>query len=81
MSNRRQFLQTGIAAAAIPLVGRAVGGGTIEIGSGRQLFLDDQLIDPFRSSGVSRELNRPYRIQRVLKPERPSEALSFIFYC
>ena len=51
------------------------------IGSDRQLFFDDRLIDPELSRGTRRALNGPLRIRRVLKPERPSEALGFIFYC
>lgn len=79
-ASRRQFLQTG-SAVALPLVGLSATPEPIAIGADRQLFLDDHLIDRKRSRGVTRGLNKPYRIQRVLKPERPSEALSFIFYC
>lgn len=55
--------------------------GVRDIGSDRQLFVDDALIDSELSDGVTRLLNSPLRIQRVLKPEMPSEALGFIFYC
>ena len=80
-ADRRQFLRTGIAASAIPVIGHAAAGSVANIGSARQLFLDDALIDSDRTSGVSREINRPYRIRRVLKPDQPWEALGFIFYC
>ena len=47
----------------------------------RQLFLDDHLIDGAHSKNLTRTLNRPQSIQRVLKPDQPWEALGFIFYC
>lgn len=52
-----------------------------DIGADRQLFLDDGLLDPGRCQGVERTLNPPSRIERVLKPDQPFEALGFIFYC
>ena len=78
---RRQFLQTAAAATALPAVGRAAGSEIPSIGSERQLFLDDLLVDTGRTHGVMRRLNPPTAIERVLKPEQPSEALGFIFYC
>jgi hypothetical protein len=56
-------------------------GASIDISTDRQLFFDDALLDLDRCEGVMRTLNRPTRIQRVLRPEQDSEALSFIFYC
>jgi len=53
----------------------------VEIGAGRQLFLDDRVVDSDLTWGVTRVLNPPVRVERVLKPERASEALGFIFYC
>jgi hypothetical protein len=52
----------------------------IFVGDERQLFLDDALLDLDLSRGLQRTLNPPTSIRRVLKPERPSEALGFIFY-
>ena len=52
-----------------------------DIGTDRQLFVVEDLIDGDLSQGATRTLNPPYRIQRVLKPEQASEALGFIFYC
>lgn len=80
--NRRRFLQNSIAAASVlPAVGHTANPAARDIGHDRQLFLDELLLDPDRCRGVSRTLNSPERIERVLKPECPSEALSFIFYC
>ncbi len=82
--NRRQFLQAGLAGAAwawaIP--GRADSGGPepVEIGGDRQLFVDDRLLDCERTRNVARAVNRPQSIRRVLRPDRPWEALGFIFY-
>src|SRR5271155_3447779 len=53
----------------------------LDIGSTRQLFHDDLLLDLALSQNVRRTLNPPHRIQRVLKPEQPWEALGFVFYC
>lgn len=53
----------------------------IDIGERRQLFIDDALIDSDRTQGVARQLNGPQRIQRVLTPTQPWEALGFVFYC
>lgn len=52
----------------------------ISIGADRQLFIDDRLIDRAQTKDVSRELHSPTDVRRVLKAERPSEALGFIFY-
>ncbi len=79
--NRRQFQQSGAAAATLPLIAQAADPDALDIGDDRQLFLDDLLLDPQHCQGVRRILNPPHQIERVLKPERPSEALSFIFYC
>ena len=81
---RREFVQLGIAGLAIgglPTVMRAATSDVWDVGVDRQLFLDDTLIEPEQTAGVTRSLNRPHCIQRILKPERPSEALGFIFYC
>ncbi|MCB1225933.1 MAG: hypothetical protein KDK99_09010 [Verrucomicrobiales bacterium] len=53
---------------------------SIDVASDRQLFLDDALLDLNLSHNLHRQLNPPTQIERVLKPERPSEALGFIFY-
>lgn len=50
------------------------------VGGERQMFLDDELLDLELSQNLHRTLNPPTSIRRVLKPERPSEALGFIFY-
>ena len=55
--------------------------GIASIGTGRQLFFDDSLLDLDACEKVQRTINSPIRVQRVLKPESPSEALGFIFYC
>ncbi|MEQ9071801.1 MAG: twin-arginine translocation signal domain-containing protein, partial [Gimesia chilikensis] len=78
---RRQFLQTAAAATALPAVVRAADSEISSVGSEWQLFLDDLLVDTGRTRGVTRRLNPPTAIERVLKPEQPSEALGFIFYC
>lgn len=52
----------------------------VPVGSGRQLFLDGRLIDSGRTRGVTRTVNPPRDIRRVLKPEQPWESLGFIFY-
>jgi hypothetical protein len=82
--SRRAFLQSGLAGATIaafPAAALCKGSDDIEIGAGRRLFLDDRLIDSDLTRGVTRVLNPPVRIARVLKPERAAEALGFIFYC
>jgi len=77
---RRRFLASASAGTLATGGAAARETGAIRIGSHKQLFLDDRLIDPGRSHGIEKRLNRPYRIQRVLRPEQPSEALGFIFY-
>ena len=57
------------------------GSAVADIGNDRQLFFDDELLDTDRCQGVIRSWNGPLRVQRVLRPEKPSEALGFIFYC
>src|ERR1700742_2903813 len=52
-----------------------------KIGGDRQLFIDDQLLDLAQSRNISRAVNPPESIQRVLTPDQPWEALGFIFYC
>ncbi|WP_417387014.1 hypothetical protein [Gimesia sp.] len=54
---------------------------TIQLSLGRQLFLDDRLLDPEMSEHVQRQYNTPHTLRRVLKQEMPWEALGFIFYC
>jgi hypothetical protein len=83
---RRCFLQTSLlgAAAAISLpLPRCLAADVkpVAIGSDRQLFLDDRLLDSTLTKNVARVLNPPHDIQRVLKPDQPWEALGFIFYC
>ncbi len=84
-NSRRRFLQTGLAGAAMLWAspGRAEPGNAIEpiaIGTDRQLFLDDGLLDHTQTCGITRTLNQPQTIRRVLRPDRPWEALGFIFY-
>lgn len=84
-SSRRSFLQTGLAGTIMTAVHLTPARGSdtnepVGIGSDRQLFLDDRLIDLARSRNVSRSLNPPQDIRRVLKPDHPWEALGFIFY-
>jgi len=45
-----------------------------------QLWFDDSLVDKALTHGVTRQVNGPEKIERVLKPEMPWEALGFIFY-
>ena len=82
-THRRQF-QSVVWACTILMAGsgtRANDATTvIDVGDQRQLFLDDALIDLEHSKNIHRSLNSPTSIQRVLKPEKPSEALGFIFY-
>lgn len=61
--------------------GGAVGGAALRIGDRRQLFIDDRLIDIAGTRKVTRTMNPPAAIRRVLAPDRPWEALGFIFYC
>lgn len=80
---RRGFLQSAVGAAlanALPIAATAAELAPVHIGSSRQLFFDDFLLDQEFTRGIKPTLNRPHRIERVLKPERPSEALGFIFY-
>ena len=82
--SRRTFLQSGLAGATIAAfqsVAPCADSEGIGIAAGRQLFFDDRVIDSGLTRGVTRVLNPPLRIERVLKPERASEALGFIFYC
>ena len=82
--SRRTILRSGLAGAAfatLPAVARCVDSAGIEIGTDRRLFFDDRLVDSDLTRGVTRVLNPPMRIERVLKPERAVEALGFIFYC
>lgn len=72
---------TALAALAVPGFPSFAEEKALDIGSDRQLFFDDRLLDLERTEGVERTLNPPTRIRRVLEPEGPSEALSFIFYC
>jgi hypothetical protein len=53
----------------------------INIGADRQLFIDDTLVDLAQTRNVTRTLNPPVSIRRVLTPDQPWEALGFIFYC
>ncbi|HSI65579.1 MAG TPA: hypothetical protein VLE43_20805 [Candidatus Saccharimonadia bacterium] len=53
----------------------------IAIGTDRQLFIDDVLVDLSLSRNITRTLNPPKSIRCVLKPDQPWEALGFIFYC
>jgi hypothetical protein len=53
-SNSRHFLQAGLAASTIPLIGQAGLADGIGIGTDRQLFLDDQLVDSEHTEGKQR---------------------------
>jgi hypothetical protein len=85
--SRRHFLRASCIGATAALAGaprvlRADGAqGAMEIGGARQLFLDDLLLDLGKSRDVTRTLNSPQSIRRVLKPDQPWEALGFVFYC
>ena len=57
----------------------SVSGGT-PVGCDRQLFLDDHLVDAALTRDVTRTMNPPQDIRRVLKPDQPWETLGFIFY-
>ena len=83
--SRREFLQAGLAGAVLTCHSSAQvkgsnGDESVEIGSDRQLFLDDCLLDMERTRDVTRTMNPPQSIRRVLKPDQPWEALGFIFY-
>ena len=52
----------------------------LDIGSDRQLLIDDLLLDPDQSSSVTRTLNQPREIRRVLKPEHSWEVLGIQGY-
>ena len=47
----------------------------------RQLFIDDRLLDLAQTRNITRTLNPPESIRKVLTPDQPWEALGFIFYC
>lgn len=55
--------------------------GTLAIGSDRQLFIDDQIVDTNLTKDLTRTQNPPESIRKVLTPDQPWEALGFIFYC
>lgn len=86
---RRHFLRSGFLGAAAVTISapgaaehaRAQEGVAVSIGADRQLFLDDRLLDLARTTDVTRVLNPPQAVRRVLKPDQPWEALGFIFYC
>ena len=71
-----------IAMAAIPARAQTpIEARPINIGADRQLFLDDTLVDLSLSRNITRTLNPPESIRKVLQPDQPWEALGFIFYC
>lgn len=83
--SRRRFLRSGLAGTALAwgspgLAADNSGAAPINISSDRQLFLDDSLVDLARTREITRTMNPPQNIHRVLKPDRPWEALGFIFY-
>ncbi len=83
---RRRFLHAGCLGGAASLVRVAPAQESrktpaIDIGDRRQLFIDDALLDLERTQNVTRRLNAPHKIQRVLTPQQPWEALGFVFYC
>ena len=55
--------------------------GTLAIGSDRQLFIDDRIVDTNLTKDLTRTHNPPESIRKVLTPDQPWEALGFIFYC
>lgn len=86
--HRRHFLQASLLTAAataasgtLPAAPAKTDPDVLDIGSGRQLFVDDYLLDVGQSRDVTRTLNPPHSIRRVLTPDQPWEALGFIFYC
>jgi hypothetical protein len=85
---RRHFLHAGClgAASALALSNRISAQvsdqrDAIDVGDRRQLFVDDTLQDLDLTKNVARRLNPPHKIERVLRPEQPWEALGFVFYC
>jgi len=89
---RRQVFRFGVFAFALVFGGSAISraesnaaivpgtGASMVIGSDRQLFVDDRLIDTALSRDVTRTMNPPQDIRRVMKPDQPWETLGFIFY-
>ena len=86
---RRGFMQTGsFAAVASARVGRVTATTTQadpqadarKLGCQRHLFLDDALIDIAQTRDVTRTLNPPRDIRRIMTPDKPWESLGFIFY-
>jgi len=67
---------------SVALAGIAVGvsNANEQPARGRHLLFDDQLIDGERSHKIEMVLSKPYSIERVFRPEKPWEALGFIFY-
>ncbi len=78
--NMAEFFFAECAYYALPMRVAAQEAGAVFIGGGRQLFLDDSLLDLGLTRGVTRTLNPPGDVRRVLAPEQPWEALGFIFY-
>ncbi len=81
----------GIVIAFSPRQGRSVmtmpqafsaqdGSTPLNVGTGRQLFLDYQLVDTQQSENVTRVVNPPREIRRVVKSDRPWEALGIQGY-
>jgi hypothetical protein len=83
---RRQLLRaaflSAIAMAAMPAGAQEpIEARPINIGTDRQLFLDDTLVDLAQTRNITRTMNPPESIRKVLEPDQPWEALGFIFYC
>ena len=84
-NSRRRFLQAGLATAATtwtrPIwAGEDTVSQASAIGASRQLFIEDRLLDPAQTRNITRTMNPPQSIRRVLRPDQPWEALGFIFY-
>jgi len=70
-----------LAALALAFLPRNAKAEVIDIGTDRQLLIDDTLVDLAQTKDVARTVNPPESIRRVLAPDQPWEALGFIFYC
>ncbi|MFA6547161.1 MAG: hypothetical protein WCS99_22280 [Limisphaerales bacterium] len=79
---RHQLLRaTFIVAIALVVMPPGAQAASTDIGADRQLFLDDALVDLAQTRNITRTVNPPESIRKVLQPDQPWEALGFIFYC
>lgn len=54
--------------------------GAIDVGAQRLLFLDDTVIDRGQTADLTRTLNPPRDVRRVFAPDKPWEALGYVWY-